>query len=131
MDIYFKTIGIALIALFLCLVLSNAGKDYALLLGVLACCLAAAAAMRYLEPVVHFFHSLEELIPLDQNLLTVLVKTVGVGIVGELAAMICVDAGNSALGKAVQFMSSIMILWLALPLLQSLLDLVQEILEAV
>lgn len=130
MDVYFKTIGGAMTALVLCLALSKAGKDYGLLLGTLACCMILAAAAAYLDPVVSFFQELEELIPLDSAMLQILLKTVGISIVGEVAAMICADCGNSALGKAVQLLTGVLILWLALPLLQTLLDMIRQILEA-
>ena len=129
MDIYLKTICGAMIALLMTLVLSGIGKDYALLLGLLACCMITAVAMAYLEPIMVYFRQLEELIPLDNGLLEILVKITGIGIVGEIAVMICADSGNSALGKTLQLLTSVLILWMALPLLQMLLELVQGILE--
>lgn len=130
MDVYFKTIGGAMIALILCLALSRAGKDYGLLLGVLSCCMILMAVVAYLEPIVAFFLDLVDLIPMDSSILQVLLKTVGISIVGEIAAMICTDSGNSALGKALQLLTSVLILWLSLPLLQTLLDMIRQILEA-
>lgn len=131
MDIYMKTIGAALIALILCLTLSRTGKHYSMLLGILACCMVLAVAMAYLEPVVSFLDRLKDLISLDFALLEILMKTVGIGIVGEVAAMICTDSGNGALGKTLQLLTTILILWLSLPLLQTLIDLIGQILEAV
>jgi stage III sporulation protein AD len=65
---------------------------------------------------------------LNTDLLAVILKTVGIGIVGELATLICTDAGNTALAKTVQILTTAMILWLSIPLFESLLDLVQAIL---
>jgi hypothetical protein len=45
-----------------------------------------------------------------------------------LATLICTDAGNTALAKTVQILTTAMILWLSIPLFESLLDLVQAIL---
>ena len=131
MDIYFKTIGGALIALVLFLTLSGTEKNYAMLLGLLACSMILGAAMTFLEPVLDFLSTLESLIELDIPLLQILLKAVGIAVIGDLAAMICVDGGNNAIGKALQLLTTLLILWLSLPLLQALLDIIRQILEAV
>jgi stage III sporulation protein AD len=65
---------------------------------------------------------------LNLELLAVILKTVGIGMVGELAGLVCSDAGNAALAKTIQILTTAMILWLSIPLFESLLDLVQTIL---
>lgn len=129
MDIYLKTVAGALVVLVLCLALSKQGKDFGLLLALLGCCMIAAVAVQFLNPVVSFFETLEKLIPLDNALLEVMLKAVGIGMIGEIAAMICADSGNAALGKALQVLTSVLILWLTLPLFEALLDLISGTLE--
>lgn len=129
MDIFFKTIGGTMVVLILWLSLSGVGKDYALLLGLLSCCMIAGITMLYLDPVISFMRELVSLLPLDSRLLEILLKAVGIGLVGEIASMICADSGNSALGKTLQLLTNILILWLTLPLLESLLALIRQILE--
>lgn len=129
MDIYFKTVAATLVAAILCLVLTKNGKDFGVLLLVLACCGITVIALRYLEPVIDFFRTLEDMIPLDNDLLEILLKIVGISVVGEVAGMICNDSGNGALGKALQWFTSILVLWLSLPMLQNLLELVGRVLE--
>jgi stage III sporulation protein AD len=65
---------------------------------------------------------------LNTDLLAVILKTVGIGLIGELAGLICSDAGNAALAKSIQILTTAVILWLSIPLFESLLDLVQAIL---
>jgi stage III sporulation protein AD len=65
---------------------------------------------------------------LNTDLLAVILKTVGIGLIGELAGLICSDAGNAALEKSIQILTTAVILWLSIPLFESLLDLVQAIL---
>ena len=64
---------------------------------------------------------------MDSQLLQVILKSVGIALVSEIAMMVCADSGNAALGKALQLMSTGVILWLSLPLMKSLLQLVQRI----
>lgn len=131
MDIFYKTLGGAMIALLITLVMSGVGKDYSLLLGLLTCCMITTVALAYMEPIMSYFRQLEDLIPLDNGILGILLKITGIGIIGEIASLICNDSGNSALGKTLQLMTGVTILWMALPLLQMLMDLVAEILEGI
>lgn len=126
-----KAVCCGMVALFLCLTLSGNGKDQATLLCVLGCCMILSVAAAYLEPVIRFFEELEEMIPLESEILGILLKIVGIGILGELAAAICCDSGRGALGKAIQALTGITLLWLTLPMLQTLLDLIRQILEVI
>ena len=53
---------------------------------------------------------------------------VGVGLISELVAGLCQDAGNGSLGKQVQLLGTAVILRLSLPLLETLLDLMERLL---
>jgi stage III sporulation protein AD len=88
-------------------------------------------AFTYLKPVVDFIHTLQDTAQLDDAMLEILLKAVGIGLVGEIASLICTDTGNAALGKSLQMLSAAVILWLSLPLLTQLLELLQQILGEV
>ena len=62
--------------------------------------------------------------------LKTLMKITGIGIVSELVQMICKDSGNSALAQMMHLLGTSMILLLSQPILEALLDLVQQILGA-
>lgn len=128
MDLFLKAVAAALITAVIGLVLAKQGKDMLLLLSLAACAMIGAVAFAYLQPVISFVRRLTEMTKLNMDLLAVILKTVGIGIVGELATLICGDAGNAALAKTVQILTTAMILWLSIPLFESLLDLVQAIL---
>lgn len=124
-----KAVAVALITAVICLVLAKQGKDTAVLLTVLGCVLILGAAMGYLNTVLRFFDTLERIVGLEGDHFQILLKVVGIGMVGEMASMVCADAGNAALGKALQILGSILILCLSLPLFQGLLELISSILE--
>jgi stage III sporulation protein AD len=86
-------------------------------------------AFSYLQPVVSFLQTLQEKTGIDNAFFQILIKAVGIALLGETASLICSDAGNSSLGKILQFLSSAVILWLSLPLLEKLLDLVDGVLD--
>ena len=131
MDRFWQVIAGVLLAVVLGAILGKSSKDMMLVLTMVACCLVLAAAFAYLEPVLDFVRKLQELGQLDQTMSGVLLKVVGIGVVAEIAVLICNDAGNGALGKALQILATVVILWLSLPLMQSLMELVQKIMGEV
>lgn len=130
MDLFLKAVAAALITAVIGLVLAKQGKDMLILLTLAACAMIATIAFTYLKSVISFLRRLTEISKLDTELLAVLLKTVGIGLIGELAGLICADAGNAALEKSIQILTTAVILWLSIPLFESLLDLVQAILGA-
>lgn len=128
MDGFIKAAAIVLIAVIMCLVIAKRDKDMALMLAAVACCMVIAGALQYLQPVVQFIEKLQSLSGIDTDFFQILLKSVGIGLLAEIASLICADVGNAALGKSLQIMATAVILWLSLPLFNALLDLIQNIL---
>lgn len=120
-----------LLTVILVLALGKHGKEVGLLLTLAVCCMVCVLALSYLQPVVDFIHQLQSIGQLDGGILEILLKAVGIGLIGEIASLICADAGNAALGKALQLLSAAVILWLSIPLLTQLMELLQQILGEV
>lgn len=128
MSLYTKTLAGVLITLLLIPVLEKQGKDMALVLSAAACCIAALAVFTFLEPVLAFLLGLQAETNLEGETVKTLLKLVGIGLTGETAALLCADAGSSALGKGVQLLTSSLILSLSVPMLQRLIHLIRDIL---
>jgi len=128
MNMFLKAIAGTLIALVLGLVLNKQGKDISLLLTLAVCAMVMLAVMRYLSPVIEFIQRLQTIGQLDSGILQILIKAVGIGLLAEITAQICSDAGNAALGKTLQMLSTAVILWISIPLLNQLIDLLVQIL---
>ena len=125
---YFQIVAGILVAVVLGLVLSKQGKDTALLLSIAVCCMVLVAAVTYLQPVMDFIKKLQNIGSLDNQWITVMLKATGIGLVAELASLICADSGNTALGKTVQILAASAVLWLSIPLMSALMELIQKIL---
>ena len=131
MDIIFKSSACAMIAVIIGLAINRQGKDYAILLTLVVCAMIAMLALRYLEPVLDLFDTLREIGGLNNELVQILLKVLGVSLISQISCMICNDAGNSALAKTLQILTAAVILWLSLPLYNGLLELIKEVLEAI
>lgn len=128
MERFWQAAAGALVAIVLWLILSRQGRDYALLLSLLVCCMILTVMGRYLEPVLDLVKRLQVLGNLQPEWISVMLKAVGIGLVVELASLICSDAGNASVGKAIQFLGTSVILWLSIPLINGLLDLITQVL---
>lgn len=126
MTAYLQTVAGALVAVILCCVVSRQGKDLSLLMALAACAMVLTAAFGYLEPVVAFIRTLKETARMDEGLFQTVLKAVGIGLISQIAGLICTDSGSASVGKAVELLGAAVILWLSLPLMTALLELVQQ-----
>ncbi len=126
MTLFLQMTAAGLVAVILCAVLNRQARDVSILLGLAVCGILLAAACTYLEPVVAFVQRLQEISGMDSGIFGTVLKCAGIGLIAEIASMICADAGNGAIGKSVEMVASAAILWLSLPLMTALLELVQQ-----
>lgn len=130
MEPFWKAAALVLIAGVLSLTLKDQNKEYALFLSIAACLMVTAITVTYLKPVFGFLKELESLGDLRGDMLSILIKALGVGLASEIASMICTDAGNASLTKAIQLLGGAVILYLSVPMFSAMMDLIQKIVGA-
>ncbi len=126
MELYWKAAAAVLIALVLGQAVRE--KDMSLLLSMAVCAMVGMLLITYLEPVLEFLQQLRDLGDLQGNMLGILMKVLGIGIVTEITDMVCRDSGNASLGHALQILGTAVILWLSLPIFTTLIQMIQRIL---
>ena len=129
MELYWKAAAAVLIALILSKTLKE--KDFSLVLAMTVSIMVGLLLTAYLEPVVEFLKQLQKLADLQGNMLEILLKALGIGIVTQITDMICKDSGNGALGHAMTLLGTAVILWLSLPVFTTLIGILQRILGAI
>ena len=120
--------GAVFLAIILVANLSGARKDMASILALAVCVMLALTAGQYIRPVLDFVTELGEIGSIDGEMVEVLMKIVGIGIISEITVLVCADAGNASVGKALQFLSAVVMLSLSVPLFRSMIRILQEIL---
>lgn len=128
---YLRFAAAAIIGLILVLVVGRQSRDLGMLLSLAVCVLLALGAMEFLEPVMELLDELKRLGELDGGAVGILLRCAGIGMVSELAGLLCADAGEGAMGKALQICANAAILWLSLPLLRQVLTMIGEVLAKV
>lgn len=129
METVLRCSGAAMIAVVLILALRRQNGEIALILSVLTCCSLLAVGLNMLQPVVDFIRRLKAIGDLDGEMTSILLKSVGIAILAEIAALVCKDSANEALGKAVGMVSSAAVLYLSLPIFDAILSILEQILE--
>ena len=128
---YLQWTAIILIGLILSIVLGKQSRDMSLLLTLAVCVLVCLGALEFLEPVMELLRELRRLGGFDSEAVSILLKAAGIGLLSELAGLLCADAGERALGKVLQILSNAAILWLSLPLFRQIIDLIGEVLAKI
>ena len=128
---YLQWAAVILIGLILSLVLGKQSRDMSLLLTLAVCVLVCLGALEFLEPVMELLRELRRLGGLDSEAVSILLKAAGIGLLSELAGLLCADAGENALGKVLQILSNAAILWLSLPLFRQIIQLIGEVLAEI
>lgn len=123
-----KTIPLALMASVLILLLRQYSGTTAILLTVACCVAISALGLAVLDPLLDFLVRLRILGNLDEASTKILIKAVGLSILVEFACGICEDAGQASVGKMVRLCGNGTLLLLSLPLLESVLDLLEKLL---
>ena len=79
MDLFFKATATVLLSVILFLVLNPHCKELGILITLAVCCMVAIAAGQFIQPVVGFLDTLQQVGDLDSIYLSILLKVVGIG----------------------------------------------------
>ena len=131
MNIFLKSAAGILTALILWLVVNKYNKEISVMLTLAVSAMVVIAAMTVFHPVIDFLHQVKEIGEIDSTYFSILLKVVGIGMISEICSIICKDAGNETLAKALQLMTSFLVLWLAIPVFEKLISLLDAVLEAI
>lgn len=131
MEQYWQGIIVSLLTVVAVIILGSKNKDIGMLLTLFCCCAIGIMAFAFLSPVLSFLEKLRSLSKIDPELFNVLWKAVGIGFVGEIAGLVCTDAGNASMGKMVQLLTSCVMIWICIPLFESLVELVDTVLGGI
>ena len=96
MDGFFQAAGAVLITLVLCLTVKGQNPSFSSLLAMFVCSMVLISGLKYLKPVSEFLTELEQIGNLSGDTVKILLKTAMIGILSEIAALLCTDSGRSA-----------------------------------
>ena len=128
MAIIFKLTAAVVVSLVLLIILEKGEKHIAVLLSVAICCMSIAVSAEFLRPIVKLIKQLQRSAEMDGYFLSQLIKAAAAAAICEITAVLCTESGYSSLGKTVQRVGNFVILYLSIPLITALMDLITDIL---
>lgn len=116
--------SVALIAAVLSIVLKQYKPEYSLFISIGAGILIFLSVLAVIEPVLSFIEELTEQAGLEGVYGEVLIKSLAICYITQLACDCCKDAGESAIAGKLQIAGKIAVLLIALPMFKSLTEIV-------
>ena len=126
MELSWKIMALAIVAVVLCVLLREYQKPLSVLLSLITCVGILLLGAAFFEPIIEVVKRLAGLTGADDEIIAPLFKVVGIGLLTHISSGICQDAAENTLGKTVEFCGTILALYAALPLLRAVLELVES-----
>jgi stage III sporulation protein AD len=114
--------GFALAAAAITVTVKNFNKEIGMLTAVGVCVVIILAILPTMRQLINSLLVISTKAALNEAKLGPLLKATGVAIVTEISADLCRDNGESAMAKQVELAGKILILIIALPLAQEILE---------
>ena len=124
MERFLQIAALCVICAVLSLVVRRRSPEFSFCAACACCAVSLIAAAELVSPVVSFLQRLQRLEPV---LLAPVLKTVGVGLLTQIAGAFCRDAGEQALCKVVELCGTFLAVYVALPLANAVLELLQTL----
>lgn len=128
MDTLFKIVAGIMVSLILLIVLERRDKHIAMLLTLAICCMTVALSAEFLRPIIQLIKQLQRTAEIDAFFLSQLIKTVATAAICEITAALCAESGYASLGKTLQYVGTAVILYLSIPLITALMELITDLL---
>jgi len=123
-----KIIGVALLTTFAVLVLKPTRPDIASVVGVAGGIVVLFIFIESLGQVISNITLIVQRTGIKSEVFSALLKIIGIGYLTEFCAGICTDAGNQSMAQKVILGGKVIILVLALPIVNNLIELIAGLL---
>jgi stage III sporulation protein AD len=125
---FVKIIGVAILTTFAVLVLKPTRPDIAAVVSVAGGLIVLLMFVDSLSIVIQNITAIVNRTGIKSGVFSALLKIIGIGYLTEFAAGICVDAGNQSMAQKVLLGGKVIILVLALPIVNNLIEIVAGLL---
>jgi stage III sporulation protein AD len=123
MDII-RVIGIALVTTFAVMILRPTKPDLATIVGMAGGAIVLLMFVDALANIVWAMGNIVQRTGIRSDIFSAVLKIIGIGYLTEFASSICSDAGNNSMAQKVTLAGKVLILVLALPIINGLIDII-------
>ena len=129
MDALIRIAAAGIVGAILITVIKKQNQPMALALSLACSCLLCVTLLSLIQPLLSFVQQLRETAGFSNAFLMPLLKTVAIGLVTDIAATVCSDAGENSLSRLIGLCGAAAALCCAMPLSEAVLSLVETLLE--
>lgn len=109
------------------LIIRRGSPELASALAIAVCCACAFIAVRLFSPIASELERASRFSGLSPAVLAPVMKCAGIGVVSKIASGLCRDGGQQAMASAVELAGAAGALCAAMPLVSSLLDMLERL----
>ena len=128
MELVIKLGSAAVLASAVCLLLKKSNPEMGLPLALMVCAGGFILCAGLLGPIISFLERARKVSGLSDAMFYPVVKSVGIGICARISGEVCRDSGQAAMAGSVETLGCVCALYASLPLMESLLDMLEEML---
>lgn len=122
-----RIVGIGLIGAILSILLRNSKPEFSMLIPVVVSFTVLACAMPYLIRITEELSRMASSAGINSSYMRIVIKVIGISYLVCIKAELCKDAGENAIAAKIELGGKLIILAMAIPIINSLLNLVKEI----
>ena len=122
-----RIVGIGLIGAILSILLRNSKPEFSMLIPVVVSFTVLACAMPYLIRITEELSRMASSAGINSSYMRIVIKVIGISYLVCITAELCKDAGENAIAGKIELGGKLIILAMAIPIINSLLNLVKEI----
>lgn len=128
MEVIYRCAGVAVLGALLSLVTKKHSGEFGMLLTISVVLVLFNMVLGLFQPVLTFVESLRSTAELGDGLLGPVMKTLAIGILTETGKGIAEEAGEKTVGSVLSLAGNVGALYVLLPLLQGMMDLLETLL---
>lgn len=126
MDMILKCAGVAVLGTILTLLTRK--QEFSILASMAVILLILTMALTFMKPVLTFMDTLSSTAGLGNGTVAPVVKALAIGFITSIGTNLCEDAGEKTIGAALKMAGGIAAVYVLLPLMESLLQLLEQML---
>lgn len=131
MNDIFKIIGVAFITAISAVILKGTKPELSFAVTIVGILIILTFISEMIQGTMTIFTSISQIAGIENGLLKMLLKIVGVGYLTEFASGLLTDFGSSSIADKVTLAGKVTIVLLAIPVVESLLHLIEGFLQLV
>lgn len=121
--------GLCIAAVVICRLIERYSGEYVPMTALAVCAICLYFVIEAAAPLFELMSSLTQRASLDSGIYEIILKALGICIITQLAADVCRDSRETAMAGAIELAGRVSLLLLCVPLIEKLLENVEEMIK--